>query len=523
MKTTHKITAAILPLAIGYAGTYAYQVNLGINQEASLIQSSDVQLPAALIGKDVLVSFDKMQKLYQDAAILGDSELSDAAIEEATSTKEGLAKLSIMEGLRGTRKTQINDVLVRLKTISPKAEAVYGQLAEGEFSDELMEQSKDLNERLTKMRLDLDELGKQLATDIQEQLSEVRSETAKSRQLSGILFVVVIFGSMTILFWVISNYIAKPLVAMVDRLKDIAQGEGDLTQRLAVNSNDEISELAKWFNSFLEKLQGIIAEVGDTTQDLTNNAGTLADTSQSMNSSAAKTSQQATMVAEAANDVSDNAQAAATGVDEMGISIKEIARSANDAAMVATSAVDVANKTNATVEKLGASSVDIGKIIAVITSIAEQTNLLALNATIEAARAGDSGKGFAVVANEVKELAKETANATDEISRKIQAIQLDADASMQAISQISEIIAQINDLQTSIAGAVEEQSAVMAEIGRSVGLAADGSSQIANNIMGVATAADETTDGANTTQKQAAALNDISRRLENLVGLFKYT
>ena len=268
-----------------------------------------------------------------------------------------------------------------------------------------MEQSKDLNQRLTKMRKDLEDLGTQLATDIQEQLSEVRSDTAKSREISGVLFVFVIIGSIAILFWVISNYIAKPLVAMVDRLKDIAQGEGDLTQRLAVNSNDEISELAKWFNSFLEKLQGIIAEVGDTTQDLTNNAGTLADTSQSMNSSAAKTSQQATMVAEAANDVSDNAQAAATGVDEMGISIKEIARSANDAAMVATSAVEVANKTNATVEKLGASSVDIGKIIAVITSIAEQT-LLALNATIEAARAGDSGKGFAVVANEVKELAK---------------------------------------------------------------------------------------------------------------------
>jgi len=523
VKTTHKITAAILPLVMGYAGTYVYQFDLGKKQEASLIQSSDVQLPAALIGKDVLVSFDKMQKLYQDAAILGDSELSDLAKEQGTETKANLAKLSIMDGLRGTRKDQINDILIRLKTISPKAESVYGQLAEGEFSDELMEESKDLNERLTKMRKDIDDLGAQLATDIQEQLSEVRSDTAKSRQLSGILFVVVIVGSITILFWVISNYIAKPLIAMVDRLRDIAQGEGDLTQRLAVNSNDEISELAKWFNSFLEKLQGIIAEVGDTTQDLSNNAGTLAGTSQSMNSSAAKTSQQATMVAEAANDVSDNAQAAATGVDEMGISIKEIARSANDAAMVATSAVDVANKTNATVEKLGASSADIGKIIAVITSIAEQTNLLALNATIEAARAGDSGKGFAVVANEVKELAKETANATDEIRGKIQAIQLDADASMSAISQISEIIAQINDLQTSIAGAVEEQSAVMAEIGRSVGLAADGSSQIASNIMGVATAADETTDGANTTSKQAAALNDISRRLENLVGLFKYT
>ena len=161
-----------------------------------------------------------------------------------------------------------------------------------------MEQSKDLNERLTKMRLDLDELGKQLATDIQEQLSEVRSDTAKSRQLSGILFCCHLRFHDDPL----GSQLHRNSGAMVDRLKDIAQGEGDLTQRLAVNSNDEISELAKWFNSFREAPR-IIAEVGDTTQDLTNNVEPATPAKHELK---AKTSQQATMVAEAANDVSDN-------------------------------------------------------------------------------------------------------------------------------------------------------------------------------------------------------------------------
>jgi methyl-accepting chemotaxis protein len=189
---------------------------------------------------------------------------------------------------------------------------------------------------------------------------------------------------------------------------------------------------------------------------------------------------------------------------------------------VATSAVKVAEKTNATVAKLGESSAEIGNVIKVITSIAQQTNLLALNATIEAARAGEAGKGFAVVANEVKELAKQTAKATEDISRKIEAIQGDTKGAVEAIAQIGKIINQINDIQNTIASAVEEQTATTGEISRNVAEAAQGSNEIAQNITGVAQAARSTTEGASNTKSSADELSKIALDLQKLVSQFKY-
>jgi methyl-accepting chemotaxis protein len=170
---------------------------------------------------------------------------------------------------------------------------------------------------------------------------------------------------------------------------------------------------------------------------------------------------------------------------------------------------------------LGDSSVEIGKVIKVITSIAQQTNLLALNATIEAARAGEAGKGFAVVANEVKELAKETAKATEEIGQKIDAIQSDTKGAVTAIGEISQIINQINDISNTIASAVEEQTATTTEIGRNVSEAARGTAEIAKNISGVATAAQSTTEGANDTQKASKALSEMASQLQSVVGKFQ--
>ena len=268
-------------------------------------------------------------------------------------------------------------------------------------------------------------------------------------------------------------------------------------------------------------VQGVLKRVADNATALTGASRQLGEVSQQMAANAEETATQAGVASAAAEQVSHSVATVATAAEEMGASIKEIARSAHDAAKVATSAVKVAEKTNATVAKLGESSAEIGNVVKVITSIAQQTNLLALNATIEAARAGEAGKGFAVVANEVKELAKQTARATEDIGRKIEAIQTDTRGAVEAIGQIGQIIAKINDLQNTIASAVEEQTATTGEISRSVTEAARGSSEIAQNITGVAQAARGTTEGASDTKKAADGLSQVALELQKLVGQFK--
>src|SRR5208337_4863225 len=276
--------------------------------------------------------------------------------------------------------------------------------------------------------------------------------------------------------------------------------------------------------SVLTQAEAIAA--GDLTRDdlkvqSRDELGDLTTASQQITANSEETSAQANVVSTSAQQVSQNLQTVATGAEEMGASIKEIAKNASEAAKVATSAVKVAETTTATVSKLGDSSTEIGQVIKVITSIAQQTNLLALNATIEAARAGEAGKGFAVVANEVKELAKETAKATEDISRKIEAIQTDTKAAVGAIGTISEVINQINGISNTIATAVEEQNATTNEMARNVSEAAKGSGEITSNISGVAEAAQGTTQGAADTQKAAAELAKMATELHGLVEQFK--
>jgi methyl-accepting chemotaxis protein len=314
--------------------------------------------------------------------------------------------------------------------------------------------------------------------------------------------------------------ITRPLNETVLVLDHVAAG--DLTQRIEVRSRDEIGQMGQSLNAALESLGAAFASIGQNAQTLASSSEELSAVSAQMSSNATETSSQANVVSAAAEQVSKNVQTVATGTEEMTASIREIAKNASEAAKVASSAVSVAEKTNASVAKLGESSVEIGNVIKVITSIAQQTNLLALNATIEAARAGEAGKGFAVVANEVKELAKETAKATEDISRKIEAIQSDTQVAVEAIGQIGSIIAQINDAQNTIASAVEEQTATTNEMARNVEEASKGSSEIAQNITVVAKAAENTTSGAADSQTAAGELARMAAELQSIVSRFKF-
>ena len=315
----------------------------------------------------------------------------------------------------------------------------------------------------------------------------------------------------------------QELTQKVDSILTVvaAATRGDLTQEISVSGSDAIGQMGEGLRKFFADLRQSIGSIGKSAMNLATASENLTIVSQQMTANAEETSTQTKVVSGATMQVNQNLQTVATGAEEMGISIKEIAKNATEAAKVASTAVRAAETANETVSKLGESSAEIGQVIKVITSIAQQTNLLALNATIEAARAGEAGKGFAVVANEVKELAKKTAKATEDISRKIEAIQIDAKAAVASIGSISEVINEINGISNTIATAVEEQNATTNEMARNVSEAAHGSGEITSNIAGVADAAESTSRGAMDTQEAARQLVQTSTELRHLVDRFK--
>ncbi len=339
-----------------------------------------------------------------------------------------------------------------------------------------------------------------------------------------VLTVAVWLLSMLISYLVASTLqrqLTVPLYHLLNRLKDIARGEGDLTKRLELDSKDELGEIAGAFNLFAERMQRLVQSFVQAGRSLLASSGQLTETATVVGVAAQETSAQANAVSSGARQVSQNLQVVSSATQGMSSSIKEIAQNSSQAAQVAVTAVKIAKEANVHVTQLGQASAEIGQVLKVITSINEQTNLLALNATIEAARAGDAGRGFAVVANEIKELAKETARSTEDIERRIESIRKSTQVSVEAIGQISGIISRINDISTTIASAVEEQAATTTEMSRNLGEAARGSTEIAGNISGVAQATKSTSKGATDIQSAAKDLYRTASDLQALVGQFK--
>ncbi|MCU0710682.1 MAG: methyl-accepting chemotaxis protein [Pirellula sp.] len=361
-----------------------------------------------------------------------------------------------------------------------------------------------------------------------------------------------LFGSIAVivpLSLVIIRSLMKPIESTIATLRDIAEGEGDLTRRLDENRADELGQLAKWFNKFANRIHDLICVVTENAQLLSANSVQLRSTAESLSSQVSSSKQQSASVSAAAEqmsvsmqNVSENSdsmnnsiRAVAASVEEMNSTIREIAGNAEKSATVAGQAASLVEESNDRITALGQSANEIGKVIQVIQEIAEQTNLLALNATIEAARAGEAGKGFAVVATEVKELAKQTAAATDDIRARIEAIQGSTTDAVGSIRAISDVINNVNEVSRSIAAAVEEQSITTRQISDNVLQSASAAETVARGISETALASREITEnfakvdsvldksamGADESLEAGTQLSELAQDMSKLVGQFK--
>jgi methyl-accepting chemotaxis protein len=363
--------------------------------------------------------------------------------------------------------------------------------------------------------------------------------------------IVVLVGAVVLflLFWATSHAIARAIHATANALKDIAQGEGDLTRRLPADSSNELGRLAHHFNDFAEKLRAVIRKVADNANELhtfsnemTTLATHMADEAGEMNRRSAEVSSAVdTMssnlenISGSSEEMSSSVNTVAAAIEEMSSALTEVAKNCAHASQIASDADTHARSTSEAMTRLNASAAEIGKVIETINNIADQTNLLALNATIEAASAGEAGKGFAVVANEVKELARLTALSTDEIERQIRDMQANTSTSAKSIQDISHIVGEMNSISRSIAGSVEELSATTQEVASSVGGASQAASAIAGNVQEssqqaggirsnaavVSKAAEDTATGALQTSGGTRKLAEMAGRLQELVHQFK--
>jgi methyl-accepting chemotaxis protein len=503
--------AASIAITLGAVLGLSYLVGVSAAGSRSVVSTTRIQNQASF---ELLDSVLKLQGVTQKMVQERDPDAIEALIHQSEALASQ-AKSKIGPAAAGD--TNIPAALEQLLRANGEVTDLLMHAQNAESHQAILEKSNPAFEGLLAAISGYqDTLGRTL--DLRADESK-----ARTRHLEIVVFVGV--GLSTLILSVMSvmlvRTISGSLRGMIDMVQDIAEGNGDLTKRLAVESQDELGELATWFNSFLNKLHDVVSQVAENAEHVASASEQLSATSQEITLNSEETSAQAGAATQATQQVSHNLQSVSAGAVEMATTIQGIAKHASEAANMASSAAHVAQGTNHTVTKLGQSSAAIGEVIKVITSIAQQTNLLALNATIEAARAGEAGRGFAVVANEVKELAKKTATATKEISSRIAAIQQDTKGAVDAIGTITQVVSTINDISGTIATAVEQQNVTTNEMTRNVADAAKGSGDIAHNIEGVAQAAQGTSSSAHESQKAANDLAAMAVQLRTLVGQFK--
>ncbi|MBF0303544.1 MAG: methyl-accepting chemotaxis protein [Desulfamplus sp.] len=528
-------------------------INKYIEMYKQLNQSEQVKMQ---LSSDMLTTKDEIDKMLAGELFLAEEMISSSSVLFAESSS--YIQRSTEKGYLALEQA----VTKQNQAVTDWAKKVENSEQLGPIGKNMGVKSTAFKDMLTKYHseeIQSDTILKQMEKQQSELYSNLSNLGALTIERMGkvetaakttivIFIAVAVFMGMALSF-VISRAILKPVLKMSAGLKDIAQGEGNLTMRIKIRSKDEVGELALWFNQFIEKLQEMIRDIAGNASILKQSSKDMSALSQSMSNASDDMSKGLNGVAASTEEMSSNMNSVAASSEEAAVNISivtdsvtqmtstinEIAKNANTAREITSKAVTVSNSTSVNIGKMRTVAVEIGKVTGVITEISEQTKLLALNATIEAARAGESGKGFAVVANEIKELARHTAEATLQIREQIGSVQGSTEQMVTDIAEVVKVIEDIDTIVSAIAVAVEEQSSITTEIADNISQASQGiadvnenvsqsslvASDIAKEISSVNNLGGDIAKNSVKVNQNAAELSGLAEKLQEMVNRFK--